>query len=373
MDALVKEAIAFVSYFGYPIAQSAPHIYLSALPFTPSSSIISKLYSPRFNTMRVEKGRLTKWPALEMSIATPHNSVDCVAWSRNGEYIAAGLRKDVYVWSTSTGMRVSGPFRIENCVGSIGFSYDGHRLAVGDWEGRIWIWDVMKEEHTEVQGTWTRAYVSAVAFGEDDRQLVLGLHDGGVWVWDLKKAELVGDAFIWHNNPVWAVSFLDEKHIVSRSGSRTVQVWNVKTRESVTRMDMATGTINPVLKSKHSNGFTYNGLHANSRFDMRPSTEATEREEKYRDDRCDWVLLCHLMANSSPHAAVIISGSGLRREEWQATLQVVHSSMKVGCVWRSLQMGGGLRLEIGEVLYVCGMCSCWMRMGVILVIEVFRQ
>jgi WD40 repeat protein len=77
---------------------------------------------------------------------------------------------------------------------------------------------------------------------------VLGLYDCRVWVWDLEKAEVVGGPFIGHNNPVWAVSFLDQEHIVSRSGFRTVQVWNVKTRERVTRMDVATGTIDSAVR-----------------------------------------------------------------------------------------------------------------------------
>src|SRR6266496_4059495 len=111
LDALVKDAIAFVRYFGYPIAQSAPHIYLSALPFAPSSSVISKLYTPRFSTLRLVRGRLMKWPALEMMIPVKRR-VYCVAWSRNGEYIAVGMYKKVYLWSTSTGMHVSGPFKL---------------------------------------------------------------------------------------------------------------------------------------------------------------------------------------------------------------------------------------------------------------------
>src|SRR6266511_334288 len=130
MNALVKDAIAFVRYFGYPIAQSAPHIYLSALPFAPSPSVISKLYTPRFSTLRLVRGRLTKWPALEMTIPV-RRIVRCVAWSRNGEYIAGGVYNNVYVWSTSTGMHVSGPFHVDGIVASITFSHDGQWLASG--------------------------------------------------------------------------------------------------------------------------------------------------------------------------------------------------------------------------------------------------
>src|SRR5260370_1296989 len=101
MEEIINDSIAFVRYFGYPIAQSAPHIYLSALPFSPSSSVISKLYLPRFRTLRLEGGRLTKWPALEMTIPVPRTSVfekgvHSIAWSRDGEHIAAAADLNVF-------------------------------------------------------------------------------------------------------------------------------------------------------------------------------------------------------------------------------------------------------------------------------------
>src|SRR6266540_1677839 len=101
LDALVKDAIAFVEYFGYPMAQSAPHIYLSALPFAPSSSLIAEIYSPQFpRILDVKCGRLVKWPPLVRSISV-HNkpNVVCIAWSRNDKYMAAGLLDgNIFVW-----------------------------------------------------------------------------------------------------------------------------------------------------------------------------------------------------------------------------------------------------------------------------------
>jgi hypothetical protein len=44
--ALVHDGSAFVRYFGMAVARSAPHIYISALPFTPSSSLILNQFSP---------------------------------------------------------------------------------------------------------------------------------------------------------------------------------------------------------------------------------------------------------------------------------------------------------------------------------------
>jgi hypothetical protein len=45
---LVNDASVFVQYFQGAIAKSAPHVYLSALPFAPASSLVSASYSSHF-------------------------------------------------------------------------------------------------------------------------------------------------------------------------------------------------------------------------------------------------------------------------------------------------------------------------------------
>jgi len=79
---------------------------------------------------------------------------------------------------------------------------------------------------------------------------VVGLHDCTVRIWDLEK-DVAGEFFIGHSNPVWAVLFLDQEHIVSRSGFRMVLVWNVKTRERVTRTGVPTGIIHTAIRHGH--------------------------------------------------------------------------------------------------------------------------
>ena len=61
---LVNDAIAFIRYFADPITLSAPHVYISALAFAPKSSMIARLYAPKFkNIVRVVVGQPDEWPA----------------------------------------------------------------------------------------------------------------------------------------------------------------------------------------------------------------------------------------------------------------------------------------------------------------------
>src|ERR1700761_1807706 len=110
------------------IARSAPHIYLSALPFAPRNSLVSVHYSSSFShSLHVECRQLTHWPLLEMTIPSVEHSVKSIALSPDGQWITAGLGNGVIcVWHATTGEAVAGPFTGHTQeVTSVGFHPDG--------------------------------------------------------------------------------------------------------------------------------------------------------------------------------------------------------------------------------------------------------
>jgi WD40 repeat protein len=109
LQALVNDGSAFVQYFGMVIAESAPHIYLSALPFAPSSSLIAANYSQMFPcTLSVKVGKVSHWPMLEITISVGEE-VHSAAFSPDGQHIVSGSYDNIYVWNATTGERVIGP------------------------------------------------------------------------------------------------------------------------------------------------------------------------------------------------------------------------------------------------------------------------
>jgi WD40 repeat protein len=110
--AFVNDGSAFVRYFGMAMARSAPHIYISALPFAPSTSLIAKHYLGLFpHTLSLERGQLSRWPSLEMTIRAHDESIDVVTFSPDGQRIASGSRDHtICVWDATTGEIVAGPF-----------------------------------------------------------------------------------------------------------------------------------------------------------------------------------------------------------------------------------------------------------------------
>jgi len=209
-----------------------------------------------------------------MTISAPNKQdVVCVAFSRNNEYIAAGLDDGfVCVWNTLTGMRVCGPLDAfeghlsrdgdeelddvpcvwkqageeekrdsRGFVSSVAFSHDGRCLATGTSDGRIHIWNVSTGQETVVgcqQRTWKRhmGAVSSLFFSQDDKQLMSGSKGGQVLILDLENGEVIAKPFPeQHHVPMRAVSFLlDQENVLSRSGFHTVRTWNMKTGESKT-------------------------------------------------------------------------------------------------------------------------------------------
>jgi Cdc6-like AAA superfamily ATPase len=100
------DASRFSLTFADVISASAPHIYLSALPFAPPSSLVSKLYRDKFpQTIKVLHGEgvnSVKWPAMRYLISTG----DCVydiSIRPDGKRVAAAMKSGVArVFSMST-------------------------------------------------------------------------------------------------------------------------------------------------------------------------------------------------------------------------------------------------------------------------------
>jgi WD40 repeat protein len=122
--ALVNDASTFVRNFGMTMT-SAPHVYISALSFAPTSSRILHQYHNQFpRTLTLERGQLSHWPALEMTVLH-------VAFSPDGQCIAsASIDRTICVWDATTGQVVAGPFTGHtDSVTSVAFSPDGQRIA----------------------------------------------------------------------------------------------------------------------------------------------------------------------------------------------------------------------------------------------------
>ncbi|KAF8815811.1 WD40 repeat-like protein [Phlegmacium glaucopus] len=229
---LVIDASAFLRYFGMVIAKSAPHIYVSALPFAPLSSQVSRHYSSMFtNTLSVKLGQLSHWPAMEMVIPAGEQRICSVAFSQDGQRIVSGSSdKSVCIWNATTGVMEVRFTGHSDDVYSVAFSQDGRWIVSGSSDGTIRVWNATTGvmEGSPLIGHTGR--VRCVAFSQDGQRIVSGSSDKSVRIWNATTGVMEGRPFTGHIGGVHSVAFSqDGQWIVSGSDDRTVCVWNART------------------------------------------------------------------------------------------------------------------------------------------------
>ena len=197
----VKDTSVFVRYFREAMAKSAPHIYLSALSFAPTCSLVSAHYSTSFpQILGFKHGQLSHWPSLELVISPGGGPVNSVALSPDGQSIVSGLRDgNICVWNTMTGELVAGPFTGHtDWVRSVAFSPDGQHIVSGSDDKTICVWDTTTGEMVAVPFSGHSDSVMSVAYSPDGQHIVSGSQDHTICVWDIMTGKTVAGPFTGH-------------------------------------------------------------------------------------------------------------------------------------------------------------------------------
>ncbi|KIO01877.1 hypothetical protein M404DRAFT_149255 [Pisolithus tinctorius Marx 270] len=167
--ALAQDGIKFIHNFGSAISHSAPHLYISALPFTPLNTMVAKMLMPKFSSLvQVALGGLEDWPAVQLSLQGHNAEVRSVAFSPDGKRI---------------------------------------RIVSGSWDKTVRVWDVARHVQigSPLEGhTWS---VYSVAFSPDGKMIVSGSEDKTVKVWDAERGVQIGCPLEGHADAAYLVCF----------------------------------------------------------------------------------------------------------------------------------------------------------------------
>ena len=191
---MASEASQFIQVFAPVLRESTPHLYLSAMPQTPSSSPLCKLWIDHLQRhASATSGHPANWPAEVHTLQGHTHSVTSAVYSPNGRHIVSGsCDNTIRVWNATTGQCVAGPFE--------GHTYD----------------------------------VNSVAYSPDGRHIVSCSEDNTIRVWNATTGQCVAGPFEGHTYPVFSVAYSpDGRHIVSGSQDDTIRVWNATTGECV--------------------------------------------------------------------------------------------------------------------------------------------
>ncbi len=130
---MASDASLFSLNFADVISASVPHIYLSALPFSPPFSLVSKRYRDQFpRTIKVLHKEETKWPPMRLSISTIEY-VYCVSIHPDGKRVAAAMSGSIaMVISVATGETLLNLLGHGGSVYAIAHAPSGKRIATGE-------------------------------------------------------------------------------------------------------------------------------------------------------------------------------------------------------------------------------------------------
>ncbi|KAG8851207.1 hypothetical protein FRB91_008284 [Serendipita sp. 411] len=236
LKAAINDIKRFLIAFSTPISESIPHIYVSAIPFTPKQSYIRQAAESLFpNTMSIPIGCSENWPEPPQRWIGHTGEVISITFSFDGRRIASGSDdKTIRLWDAETGQALGEPLRgHEGAVTSVAFSPDGRCVASGSWDNTIRLWDA---ETGQARGETLRGHeraVSSVAFSPDGRRVASGSSDKAIRLWDAETGQARGEPLRGHENAVFSVAFSpDGRCVASGSEDGTIQVWDAETGQA---------------------------------------------------------------------------------------------------------------------------------------------
>ena len=274
---------------------------------------------------------LCVWNAYTRTIiwrATFFNRINALAWSPDGQFIAAGWEYDfgsVTILDAHTGAIISQLQGHTRSITTIAWSPDGSKLATGSYDNTARVWDahLSKELFQITKHTET---VRCVAWSPDGSKLATGSHDNTVSVWDIEAQTerfniRINDCKYLDNisDIAWSP---DSRWLAIGSECRGIYIWDAHTGADVRMLSddprylssesvawspdgrwLAIGSRNGILRVRHVETDSIHYLI---------------RERAELIDDVAW----------SPDGKTLASLSGLTVYLWDITLAINHHSLK---------------------------------------------
>jgi len=217
------------------ISKSAPHIYISALPFAAKGSLVYRDFTPLCTGIVsvTTSGIDNQGDRLVATLAGHEDEVNSVDYSSDGQYLASGSDDGtVRIWDTRTGEEAMAPLRSnDGKVLSVSFAPDGQRVASGGEGEIIHVWNIVTGRETLPPLRGHSSWVQSVAFSPDGKLIASGSDDTTVRLWNSETGQEVS-VMNGHTDYVHEIAFSpDGRLVASVSKDKTVRLWNPHTNE----------------------------------------------------------------------------------------------------------------------------------------------
>jgi len=233
----LRDANLFVASSYEAIERSAPHIYISALPFADRNSLVCHDFAPCCTGLiTVDTFGIDQHGGSAVMTLTGHDSaVRSVSYSFDGRLLASGSDDGtVRIWDTRTGEEAMSPMRSgDGKVLSVDVARNSKWVASGTESGAVCVWNVTPGQASQRKLIGHSRPVNSVASSPDSCRLASASVDKAVRLWTAETGEL-----LWvlngHSARVNGVVFCpDGRNCASSSRDRTIRQWDINTGHSV--------------------------------------------------------------------------------------------------------------------------------------------
>jgi WD40 repeat protein len=155
--------------------------------------------------------------------------------SPDGRYLAGGsVNGKAYIWNT-TDFANPVVIDVKSPIHKVLFNFAGNKLAIGDENGNITLFDfaenmINEDEKTVLTGHHSR--INDIRFSKDDFFLASAGFDGRIQLWNMNNLDKLPIVFRDHQSYVWSLAFSpDGNHIVAGSKSGSIKIWPTQLEE----------------------------------------------------------------------------------------------------------------------------------------------
>ena len=253
---VTDEAVHFMRRFGQAIQQSAAHVYVSAIPLTPPSSILFKTYARTLqNIPKLIYGNETSTLSTDVHLEGKYVLAPDRSW-----FVYA--RKDscnLWIWDVAKGIAIDGPLVGHNsAVRRIRFSKDGKKFCSIDAENQVIVWDATSHQTIGVPVQLSSEAENIALCG--NKVVVRHNHAGLVCIWDVTTGSLEKDYVEEEYVTLQGAYFIAKGRIVNAMTGEDVTSKYSDGRE-ITEAIFSRDDTRVLIRTKATNGLTDSVLH----------------------------------------------------------------------------------------------------------------